>query len=690
MKKSRLEYIIPAALALVITIGLIRFIPMLTREYVMEVIDTETTSPEDYRYYYDLDGDGTSELFTIYYNTSGNLSISVAKLNMATINQFNLPGRLTELGATLDLHDIDSNGIADIFVCTEKSDSLFLTIIDDLYGHPTTTREYFLDKINQYNDDEDYLFSPGDLSDLNGDGTPEYILAINGGHSLQPRRVYAIDYRNDTVWKSPLSGAAIVSIDLFDLDQDGAEEVLLNTVAPENFKIPFPFRDSISWLMVLDENLQFYKPPLELNRPPSWVSLEPFIHEGNHYMMAYHRYRELDDYHAMMAIYNDSLEVVKSKIIRGYQHSGNYMYRVPGGFNISDIKFLHKAGILTYDFDLQCTDSLSNDTHFGYGAEFMLDVDADGEKEFVFITLEQLHIFRSDFRESAEMDVQIDSRNPRTLISLIEDGDAYPILFVQFDNFRISANYVKNQWFRYRGVVYPGIFIILFGLFNFLTFLQKRLVTKRYEKDRLISRLQLQSIRNQLDPHFTYNALNAVGSLIYKEEKDLAYQYLKGLTDLLRMVSGDTADITWIVSDELEFVGKYLEIEKLRFREKFNYHIEVEEDRLKQMQVPKMSVLTFVENAIKHGLNHKQEERQLNIKVVSKERGMRIGIRDNGIGRAAASKYNKGSAGAGIEMMKLYFKQFSEATGKKVRFEIKDQFEYDLKAAGTLVEITIR
>lgn len=690
MKKSSFEYIIPAALALVISIGLIRFIPMLTMEYVMEVIDTESVPPEDYRYYYDLDGDGTSEMLTIYYNSSGNLAISIANLNMATINQFNLPGRLTRLGATLDMHDIDSNGIVDIFVCTEKNDSLFLTIIDDLHGHPTTTRKYFLDPINQHNDNGDYLFIPGGITDLNADGTPEYILAINGGHSLQPRRVYAIDYKNDTVLKSPLSGAAVVSLDLFDLDRDGTDEILLNTVAPENFKSPFPYRDSITWLMVLDESLKFYKPPIAMNSPPSWVSVEPFIHEGNHYLMIYHRYRQSDDYNALMAIFDDSLQMIKSRILRGHQHTGYHMYRVTGGLDLSDIKFLHKTGILTFDFDLQCTDSLFNDTHFGYNTEFVLDIDADGEKEFIFLALKQIHVFRSDFRESSELDVQIDSRNPRTLISVIEDEDAYPILHVQLDNERVSAMYLKNRWFHYRKLVYPGIFILLLGLLYLLIFTHNSLVARRFEKDRLISRLQLQSIKNQLDPHFTYNALNAVGSLIYKEEKDLAYQYLKGLTDLLRMVSGDTADITWILSDELDFVHKYLEIEKLRFREKFNYKIEVEEERLKELQVPKMSILTFVENAIKHGLKHKQEARQLDIKVVSKERGVKIGIRDNGIGRAAASKYSEESTGKGIEMMKLYFKQFSEATGKKVRFEITDQFEYDLKAAGTLVEITIR
>jgi len=271
VKNSSFEYIIPAGLALAITIGLIRLIPLLNTEYKMEVLETQTVVPEDFRYYYDLNSDGTSEMINIYYNASENLAISISNFSTATINQFNLPGRLTKLGKMLDLHDIDSNGIVDVFVCTEKNDSLYLTIIDDLYGHPTTTKEFFLDRINQYNDNGDYLFSPGGMSDLNQDGFPEYIMGINGGHSLQPRKVYAIDYRNDTVLKSPLSGAAIVSLDLFDLDNDGAEEILLNTVAPENIKTPIPYQDSISWLMVLDEDLQFYSPTIPLNGPPFWV-----------------------------------------------------------------------------------------------------------------------------------------------------------------------------------------------------------------------------------------------------------------------------------------------------------------------------------------------------------------------------------------------------------------------------------
>ncbi|MEN8202733.1 MAG: histidine kinase [Bacteroidota bacterium] len=689
MRRNKLEYIIPAALALVITIGLILFFPALREEYKIEILDTKTVPLDDYCYFFDLNGDGSSERLSIYYNVSRNLAVSVSSLSYATINQFNLPGRLTRLGATVDFQDIDSNGITDVFLCTEKNDSLFLTIIDDLYGHPTTTKEYFLDPINQYNDNGDYMFTPGGISDLNGDGSPEYVMAINGGHSLQPRRVYAIDYKNDTVLKSPLSGAAVVSLDLFDLDLDGRDEILLNTVAPENFKSSIPYRDSISWLMVLDDDLQFYKPPLARNPPPSWISIEPFTHEGKPYLMTYHRYREGDDYNAQMAIYSDSLKMIKDRVIRGQEHSGHYIYRVPGGSGLEDIKFLHTTGIRSYNFDLECMDSVFNDTHFGYNTEIQLDADADGEQEYVFMSTGKLHVFRADFSESASLPVSVEARIPRTLISMIEDGDAYPVLHIQMEQLQLRARYEENMWFKYRELAYPGIFILLFGLFYLLVVLQNKIISGRFEKDRLISQLQLQSIKNQLDPHFTYNALNAVGSLIYKGEKDLAYQYLRGLTDLLRMVSADSSQVTWTLDEELEFVNRYLEIEKLRFKEKFIYKVKVKEEGLKSSEVPKMSVQAFVENAIKHGLRHKDYDRKLEVEAFRLNKGIRILIKDNGIGRAASLKFRDENSGQGIHMMKQYFRQFNETAGRKSRFEVKDLFEYDLKASGTLVEITI-
>ncbi len=690
MRKSGYEYIIPVVLALVITLVLGFSIPMLSTSYLLKLEDSEVLAPDFYRYYHDMNGDGESEIIEIFYNSSGNLSVKLRHLNEGTINQFNLPGRLTKIGRTLDLQDINGDGITDVFVCTEKNDSIYLNIIDNVYTHPTSSRVYTLDPINQYNENGDYSFIVGGIRDLNGDGSPEFVMAINGGHSLQPRRVYAIDYRNGTVQKSPISGAAIYSLGFFDLDGDDCDEILLKTTATDNFSEPFPYMDTTSYLMVLDQNLSFYKAPQALSQNRSWSTVEPFTYNGERFLISYVHYTGSDIMHSILTIFDDSLRTLRKKDIHMLPRERFSFWRKSDSLDLAYLHILSEDKGFTMDLNLQFTDSLKSELPVSdYSkAECKFNLDGTGRDEYVFVGENKVFVIRDELEHLAELDVVWSARNPRILVSIIESGNDKPVLMLQLEREVFYLSYKKNAWFKFRMLVYPLIFLILFGLFYLLGSLQNRMIRRRYEKDRLISQLQLQSIKNQLDPHFTYNALNAVGSLIYKGEKELAYQYLKGLTDLLRLVSGDASDVAWTLGDELSFVRKFLEIEKLRFRDRFVYTVEVRGE-LEDMKVPKLSVLTFVENGIKHGLRHKKNDRELKIVAEKFKGGMRIGISDNGIGREAAAKYQEEKAGNGIEMMKKYFKQYREAKGRRASFELTDLYNEKNEPAGTLVEIYI-
>ena len=313
MKRSSYEYIIPAVLALALTISLGYFIPTFSTPYLLSLERTEVLPTDFFKCYADVNKDGISEIIEIFYNSSGNLAVKLRYINEATINQFNLPGKLTRIGSTLDIHDINGDGISDIFVCTEKNDSIYLTIIDDIFGHPTTTRVYALDPINGYNDNGDYNFIPGGIRDLNGDGIPEFVMAINGGYSLQPRRVYAIDYKNQSIMRSPISGAAINSLGFFDLDGDGADEILVNNSATDNFRDPFPYMDTTSYLMVLDNDLSFYKTPLAASKSFSGSALEPFEYKGERFLLSYVRHTGRDHMHSHFTIFDDSLKTGKRK-----------------------------------------------------------------------------------------------------------------------------------------------------------------------------------------------------------------------------------------------------------------------------------------------------------------------------------------------------------------------------------------
>ncbi len=695
MKRGLIEYGISALLALALTVLIILLMPVLTTGYLLRQTGSEITNPIDFMRFEDLDGDGESEVIRIYLNSADNISVSVTTLHESTINQFNLRGELLTLGPELDLWDMNMDGTKDIMVCTRENDSIFLAIIDDLYSKPTRHHEFFIDQAGQWNDQGDYLFNPGGCSDLNGDGYQEYIFSISGGYSLQPRAVYAADLWNDTVYRSPISAAGILQLRLFDIDADSADEILLKIVAPYNFKEPFPFADSVSWLMVLDQDLHFYRSPRIMHPAPSWVDMEPFVSEGEVYILALSRNHSSTGRNSQLSLMNHRLDVLQTRRWSGSENLPNGLWKVPGSSRMEDVKVLIDHGIYALNLDLEFTDSVFNDVSFGddYLLE-VLDLDKNGEDEYVVFEGSQLVVFSSDYRQLASIPVQWIRERSRILVSLRSAPDSYPQLAVQAGSRVIYYEFGKNLVHVYRFLIYPGIFLVLFGVLYVMVVVQTRLISRRYEKDRLIGQLQLQSIKNQLDPHFTYNALNAVGSLIYKGEKDLAYRYLKGLTDLLRMVSGDPAQVTWTLSDELEFVLKYLEIEKLRFREKFTYRIKVESgtvngSSLQEKLVPKMSVLTFVENAIKHGLRHKERDRRLDIHAYRTSTGIRINIRDNGIGRAAAACLSHEQSGTGMEIMDHYFRQFNEAGEGRARFEIQDLFEENQGAAGTLVEITI-
>jgi len=476
-------------------------------------------------------------------------------------------------------------------------------------------------------------------------------MAVNGGHSLQPRRVYAIDFYNDTIYRSPISGAAIHRLDLFDLTGDGTDEILVSTTSTENFNFLFPHMDTTAWLMVLDNKLSYYRTPIAMSEHLSFVGLEPFTYEGEAYLLAHQRCRNGEKFYSLYSIYDRFYKLVCEREMIKPRSRRISIIRDLENPDLEHLKLVFDQTMYSLGFDLSFTDSLESEAPIGFDqCKYRADVDGNGDLEYIYPSHQDIVVLRSDLRHPASVDVNWLEQVVQSRISLIENGTEAPLIFIHQDSEEVWLSYGRNSLFKFRALVYPLIFILLFGLFYHTGQLQIRMVKRRYEKDRLISQLQLQAVKNQLDPHFTYNALNAVGSLIYKGEKELAYQYLKGLTDLLRMVSGDASDVTWTLADELDFVHKFLEIEKLRFREKFVYSIEVEE-KLAELQVPKLSILTFVENAIKHGLRHKESDRKLDIDVAGVKGGMKIGIRDNGIGRCASEQYREENSGNGIAMI---------------------------------------
>jgi hypothetical protein len=173
---------------------------------------------------------------------------------------------------------------------------------------------------------------------------------------------------------------------------------------------------------------------------------------------------------------------------------------------------------------------------------------------------------------------------------------------------------------------------------------ERQLLIKEEKRKKL--ELELSSIRAQLNPHFIFNALGTLQSLINKVEIERANIYLSRVSILIRYALENSIKAMASLEDEFEYLRNYLEIESFRY--KFNYKFEIDEDfPLKDIEIPSMLIQPIVENAIKHGLS-KIENGNLIISVIKDYNNICITIYDDGPGFDG----NRRGGGFGLRLTK--------------------------------------
>ena len=234
----------------------------------------------------------------------------------------------------------------------------------------------------------------------------------------------------------------------------------------------------------------------------------------------------------------------------------------------------------------------------------------------------------------------------------------------------ISPPLYKQWWFLILIIVF---FITVFW-YIFSTRLriikkkqQQALVNERMQKELVASKLT--TLQAQMNPHFTFNALNSIQNLVLKGDKQNAYNYLAKFSSLLRESLTLSTKSFVFFEEELSVLKKYLELEKLRFREKFSYQI-MGEELIDTIKIPTMIIQPFVENAIKHGLLHKLDSvGEIKIEFFQDELFTCV-ITDNGVGKLTETvKTEKGTT----------LKEFKSTGSIKNKLKIlKDYYKLDI------------
>jgi two-component system LytT family sensor kinase len=128
---------------------------------------------------------------------------------------------------------------------------------------------------------------------------------------------------------------------------------------------------------------------------------------------------------------------------------------------------------------------------------------------------------------------------------------------------------------------------------------RQRTETARLNEE--LSRAQLAALRRQVEPHFMFNTLNSIAGLVRDQKSDAAVSMIVGLSEFLRRASENSHRPQVTLAEEVEYLQRYLDIQKARFAERIHVSVDIPAELL-QAQVPNLLLQPLVENAIKHGI----------------------------------------------------------------------------------------
>ena len=187
---------------------------------------------------------------------------------------------------------------------------------------------------------------------------------------------------------------------------------------------------------------------------------------------------------------------------------------------------------------------------------------------------------------------------------------------------------------------YTGLFVLSLAI-GLLLFSRSKINAKRRisEMNRKISEITQANLRQQMNPHFIFNTLNSIQYYMYQHDKLATNNYLTKFSSLMRKVLENSQHTSISLRDELEALKLYLELEMIRFKDKFDYEIKVDEEIDTLLyKVPTMLIQPYVENSISHGLMPCEGKGLVKISLRLENQYISCTIEDNGIGREAADE----------------------------------------------------
>ena len=690
VQRSKLHRLLtnPYVLSVIPSLVIMWFIPVNHNRYLLEEESAEFMNDRTFFFYEDLNGDGYSERIKLEEGPNAN-SMVIYDQTGRIFNQWNLHGHFgfAHNHCLFIAGDYDGDCQKEVYVFSLSNDSIFLHALKHLHEHDWFIKRRFLAALGESGHGPDAHIVPARMTDMNGDGKKELVFGINTGFSRQPRNVYAYYIDRDSLVVSPESHVQVRAIRTADLTGNGKKELMVTTYASANIRPEqATYHDHSTWLMVLDQNLQFLFPPLEFEGV--FNTATPMAIPG------------ANATRLMVMVGGDGLEQtysvhvdINGEITRKIQMQGKpepvFLFTKPLGKPLI-VTASNIEGFRTYDTLLNPHSTYLTRGNFSPERMAALQL-ADPDETVIAVAVSEtntFHVLRADLSHPVTADISwTEYQDP--LISVIHRGEKRPQISLQAGRNHYIFDYRPNPKYYLNFGFYPLTYfaVLLFALL--IRRQNQNQLARERETERKITELQLNLLRNQLDPHFSLNALNAVKHAAENERYDVVEKGLSGFARLYRSMLMSAGQIRRSLEEELAFTENYLELEKLRYDGRFTYGIEVDPAVDKSILLPKMIIQLHAENAVKHGLAPLDSGGVLRIGAEASDGKLILTIEDNGVGRANEKAGENPSTGMGLQLMDELYDLYMKYYGQRITAEITDLTGPHGHPAGTRVRIVL-
>lgn len=584
--------------------------------------------------------------------------------------------------------DYNADNRKEVYFLTKRLDSVFLTSWNI---NESKVKNVFLQQIK-----DKFEFGLLGFADANNDGCSEMYLWGCSNRHIDKRSIMRYDIKNDILIRTKNIDARINGG--FVKNVDGKVNVVVSTKS-YNTKLNTKsnYSENKAWIFILNGDLEERAKPICFNKSNYHLVCLDVKRDGKKMICVLGdngSRKGKDKGVAQIAIYDYSGKLIDGKVIKNdliIEHKG-YL-KVDKGDNSKIFVTCRTGGVMRYNSKLTYEGIFYPGTLDKPIPNFVCDIDGNGKNEIFFHdrSFKKLVITNENFSFPIEIEL-IEPYSPikhcKPVFNIYENvryirGANFSKcrkenIILHCEGFMYFLKYEKDDYFWIKYIYALLVFCSVFFIVWWIRFFVTKNIEEKYRVENTIAQLKFQNVNNQMSPHFTLNAMNSIASLIYKEDRETAYDYLCKLAKLVRNSLVDANRLERSLKEELEFVESYLELQKFRFKNRFDYSISIESPSVYSYQVMPFLVQTFVENAMKHGLKDVGQGGKVSIKINSVKGGINIIIEDNGQGRKAAALNKSNSTGKGIKLVNEYIDILNKKDNRNMNIVIQDLEENNI------------